>query len=245
MESKSINKLSQWCDKEKVWWKPLILDGSINQLSENLEWSNITWDSELIQNLLETRRSCKGMVYLKHLEKQINKLVNKIPINLNKDNDGSSRLINFVYWDKPYEFLNIDLDKHSEKKYKIRLSNWKVWVKLWWMMWDDVNRWNNKELKEYILEKKTQWFKILTIEEMKNILDEFLIGDLKWTDIRLFSLFYLTWMVDEIYWLWMWNADKSEDKKCRSWVWWLFPNFCCSSCVSDWALLFMFRTKQI
>ena len=85
------------------------------------------------------------------------------------------------------------------------------------MMWDNVDEWRNKKLKEYVKEKQREWLHIPKIEEMEGLLSE-LWGeaDLSFKQDQIAMLMYLSGMA-WWYWLSMW-ADKrswSEDTRSR------------------------------
>ena len=102
-----------------------------------------------------------------------------IPVSVEKDIDGS-RLIEFSIWGEIRKILDPKLEKYSEG-FRPHSSKWYTdsinrlydynEVILYWMRWDDVEKWENKKLRDYVKEKKDkEWFDIATEEQIKKIL---------------------------------------------------------------------------
>jgi len=146
-------------------------------------------------------------------KEKIIKAAKKIPVKMEIDSDGS-RLVEFKLWKKTYKILNPRLRAHSDDKYyynprynSITMCDDNVCAG--WMRWDDVDKWDNQKLKEYVKEKQSQWLHIPKIEEMKQLLDELWEKAwLHWEPDKIAMFWYLTGL-DWWYWLSMWDNEKS------------------------------------
>lgn len=184
MWDESIKRSLDWYVESQPESKHLV-DNKWTELYKNLEYSEITWDSELVQNLIDFRKTWKKGIDFYWVRKEeirkINKNIdnelkekivtaaNKISVNLEKDKDGS-RLIKFKLWAKNYTILDVKIEKHTNNYYKYDYC-WDE-VVLWWMKSYDVNRWENKELKAYVKEKQREWFHMPKKEEIQLLLKE-------------------------------------------------------------------------
>ena len=145
----------------------------------------------------------------------ITEAVEEIPLMIEVDSDGS-RLIEFKLWDKIYKILDPKIKAHSDPEYFKNaeysfIKERDEWVKLWWMMWDDVDDWENQKLKEYVEQKRREWFHIPTIEEIGKLLEELWDFAGLWDeDEQIAMLMYLTG-IDWRYWLSMWGDLESGD----------------------------------
>ena len=152
-----------------------------------------------------------------HKEKIISAAEN-IKVDVEVDSDGS-RLIKFKLWDKTYKILDPMIENHTDDEYSYSVGQsygFKTEVCLWWMMWDNVDEWRNKKLKEYLKEKQREWLHIPKIEEMEGLLSE-LWGeaDLSFKQDQIAMLMYLTGMA-WWYWLSMWDDKRSWSEDTRS-----------------------------
>jgi len=199
------------------WWKTKrgeLVDGTKNEVSEALN---------IPQELKDYREAWKEKIWLIDTEtkNKIIKAAEKIPVKIETDSDGS-KLVEFKLWNKTYKILNPNLKTHSDNKYKsingivgeILLDD--DVVPLEGMIWDDVDKWENKKLKEYVKEKQSQWLHIPTVEEIWKIFSELInSSDLyfMWYEERaskaIAMLMYLTGMSWK-YWLSMWTSDESN-----------------------------------
>ena len=144
-------------------------------------------------------------------KEKIIKAAEQIPVKVEIDNDGS-RLVEFELWNKTYKILDPKLKTHSEDKYIYNPDCYSIkyidnTVSLEWMLWDDVTKWKNKKLANYVQEKEKQWLKIATIEDFRWTKDKEWLLPLLWKKAKLDNeedqiamLMYLTWM-DWCYWL--------------------------------------------
>lgn len=175
MWDESINRALDWYDESQSESQDLVNKKWI-ELYKNLEYSEITWDSELVKDLIDFRKTwkkgidfCKSWKVSNESKEKIVTAINKISVNLEKDKDGS-RLINFKLWNKNYTILDAKIENHTDSYYKNDYS-WDE-VVLWWMKSYDVNRRENKELKAYVKEKQREWFHIPKKEEIQLLLKE-------------------------------------------------------------------------
>lgn len=173
-------------------------------------------------------------------KEKIIKVVDKIPVKVEIDSDGS-RLVEFKLWNKTYKILDPRLKIHSDDEYfrdaeYIFITKRNEWVELSWMWWDDVDAWENQKLKKYVKEKQRKWLYIPKIEEMENILAELWeVAELDKESDQIAMLMYLTWM-DWDYWLSMeWFRDSRFSLMCRDNNCW----FSCEEFDDDYANLCM------
>ena len=175
---------------------------------------------EVPQNLKDFREAWEEKISGDVSKEKIIKAAKNIPVKVETESDGS-RLIEFELWNKRYKILDPKLKTHSDDEYfdnreYVFIRERNEWVKLWWMMWDDVTEWKNKKLANYVKEKEKQWLHIPKIEEMQEILAE--LGekaDLDSEADQIAMLIYLTWMY-WLYWLSMWNDKTSGSQYSRS-----------------------------
>lgn len=153
-----------------------------------------------LQNLKDLREKWKEEIkwYIEPKEKIIEAAEN-IPVKVEIDSEWS-RLIEFKLWDKTYKILDSNLNHHSDRKYRYRCIYWdRVFLK--WMKWNDVEKWENTKLKEYVISKQQEWLHIPEMSEMKKLLQElWKFADLNEEDDQVAMLMYLTW-IDWHYWL--------------------------------------------
>ena len=145
-------------------------------------------------------------------KEKIIKVAEKIPVKVEKELDGS-RIIEFKLWNKKYKILDVNIDTHTDEKY-MRVSRVNVImkneVKLWWMMWDDIDKRENKKLKSYVKAKENEWLHIPKQEEIRKLLDElWKIANLDDENEQVAMLMYLTGMFWE-YWLNMHNSRENR-----------------------------------
>ena len=151
---------------------------------------------------------------------KIIKAAENIPVKVEKDSDGS-RLIEFKLWNKKYKILDSNLESHTDDYYRYKpyydsITHIHDYVRVGWMWWDDVDRWENEELKKYVKEKQRKRLHIPKIEEMKSILQElWKKAGLSAENHQIAMLMYLTWM-DWEYWLSMWDYESSGSQGSRS-----------------------------
>jgi hypothetical protein len=106
--------------------------------------------------------------------------------------------------------LDPRLENHTDDEYRTSLSDGRTYVKLKWMMWDDVSWWKNEKLKAYVAQKQRQWLYIPKIEEIKTLLHDLWEQASLGSEINQIYMFrYLTGMVWG-YWLGMWDHRKSS-----------------------------------
>jgi hypothetical protein len=164
-----------------------------------------TWKEE-IKIIYETTKS------------KIEEAAKSIPVRVETEKDGS-RLIEFKLWWKKRKILDPKLKTHSDENYFygeewISITKRDERVKLWWMMWDDVDSWSNKELAKYVKEKQQEWLHIPSETEIKKLLEELgkEINSSKLPD-QIAILMYLTGM-DWDYRLSMRDGDTRSRLRC-------------------------------
>ena len=148
-------------------------------------------------------------------KEKIIKAAKNINVNIETDEEGS-RLIEFEIWWKEWKILDPILNNHTDDDYRYGDSYdaineiTRAEVELIWMMWDNVDNWENKELAEYVKQKEREWLHIAKIEEMKDLLEE--LWDAAYLNDegdQIALLMYLTGM-DWFYRLSMWDDESSN-----------------------------------
>ena len=161
----------------------------------------------------------------------------KIPVEVKYEPDGS-KIITLKLWTKTIRILSPRLEKYTDEEYgEKRMFNYeyasafdfngKIYrdtVKLWWMRWDDVSKRENQKLKEYVMQKKEEWYHIAKIEEVKSILSElwkiagFETGNGSKDKLMLEELSLLMYLtgISWDYWLTMWDKESSWNQDSRS-----------------------------
>ena len=175
-----------------------------------------------LKNYREARKEKIKYVTGENKERII-KAVDKIPVKVKRDSDGS-RLIEFKFGEKTYKILDPRLENHTDDRYKHH-TNYDVVtkldsddVKLWWMRWDAIESWKNEKLKEYVKQKETEWLHIPKIEEMRDLLWKLWnSANLHNEDDQVAMFMYLTGMF-WWYWLSMWDSKKSGRLYIRSFL---------------------------
>lgn len=176
----------------------------------------------LPQGLKEYRWAWEENMDLDQNKKErIKNEVEKIPVRLDVDSDGS-RLVEFQLNNKTYKILDPKLNNHTDDGYGIHAKYNsitqidKYFVTLRWMMWDNVNEWKNQKLKQYVKKKQKEWLHIPKIEEMKTLLEELWKTAWLTNEMDQVAMFmYLTWM-DGSYWLATGDDKTSGNKNLRS-----------------------------
>jgi hypothetical protein len=140
---------------------------------------------------------------------------------VNVDSDWS-RLIEFKLRGKTCKILDPRLEDHTDDEYRRPVNYSSItgvdrdYVKLWWMVWDNVNEWKNEKLKVYVKKKESEWLHIPKIEEMKDLLGElWKQSDLTDQNDQIAMLMYLTGIYWD-YWLSMWDYERSWSEDSRS-----------------------------
>ena len=147
-------------------------------------------------------------------KKEIIEATNRIAPKIKIEPDESRRIEMKIWW-KEYKILDVNTGIHTDDEYRASDSyNWieRDEVMLWWMIWDDVNNWENKKLKEYVKEKQSEKFHIPEIEEMRSLLNKLWeeAGITEMED-QVAMLMYITGMYGR-YWLSMWDEEKSDSQ---------------------------------
>ena len=217
--SEKVKKAFDWLDEKEKQEMLKLLQGNGKINITDLWEPGVENSWEVQQSLQSFRKAWQEKIY--HIsddsKESIVKAAEKIPVNVETESDGS-RLIKFKLWWKTWKILDPKLDSHTDDGYKSTGSYESInkitrnEVKLWWMMWDDVSKWENKKLAKYVQEKQREWLHIAKIEDMKNLLWE--LGkqaNLSSEADQIAMLMYLTWM-DWVYWLSMWDDKKSNSK---------------------------------
>ena len=126
-----------------------------------------------------------------------------------------SRMIEMKIWWKEYKILDANIETHTDYEYGV--SSPYTWrkkheVKLWWMIWDNVDKWKNQKLKEYVKAKQREGFHIPKIEEVRSLLNKLWeeAGITEMED-QVAMLMYITGMYGR-YWLSMWDEEKSDSQ---------------------------------
>lgn len=118
-------------------------------------------------------------------KEKIIQVAKKIPVEVEYESDGS-KLIILKLWKKTIKLFSPRLENYTDEKYRDKRMfdyefssafdfNGKIYrdtVKLWWMIWDDILKWENQKLKWYIMQKKEDWYYIASIEDVKKILSD-------------------------------------------------------------------------
>lgn len=172
---------------------------------------------KISQELRDFRESWKEKikdVSDENKEKIINS-AEQIPVKVEIDSDGS-RLVELKLWNKTYKILDPKLENHTDDECKIYyygINVSKDGVAAKWLWWDDVDRWENQKLKEYVKEKQREWLHIPKIKEMKNLLKKLWkqVG-IKDEGTQIAILMYVTGMC-WWYWLSMWDNKFINRKK--------------------------------
>jgi hypothetical protein len=119
---------------------------------------------------------------------------------VNVDSDWS-RLVEFKLWGKTCKILDPRLEDHTDDEYRVHFKGRSItevdrdYVRLWWMVWDNVDEWANEKLKAYVKKKEREWLHIPKREEMKDLLGElWKQSDLTDQKDQIAMLMYLTWM---------------------------------------------------
>ena len=153
---------------------------------------------------------------------KIIEVTNRIAPKIKIETDWS-RMIEIKIWWKEYKILDVNAETHTDDEYGY--SKRYVWMKkyevrVWWMMWDNVDNWENEKLKEYVKEEERKWFHIPKIEEMMDLLNELWEeAGIKRESDQIVMLMYLTGMYG-FYWLSMWDDKKSDSQaNLRSMLW--------------------------
>ena len=130
---------------------------------------------EIPQELSDYRKKWKekDVRIWSETKEKIIKASENIPVKIETDSDGS-RLIELKIWWKKWKILDPKLKRHSDEAYFD--SYWYVRaqdeeVKMWWMMWDDVEKWENQKLKEYVQQKQQEWLDISSENEIKKLFE--------------------------------------------------------------------------
>jgi len=229
---KTVNTPTGWNDKLNSImeeWKTLS-DKEKEDLLKMFQEDKMEGEknSEIPQELRAYREAWKEKIkWLDDKTKnKIIKAAEKIPVKVETDSDGS-KLVEFKLWNRTYKILNPKLKTHSDDKYQYNDGISDV-VSLKGMWWDDVDKWENKKLKEYVKEKQSHWFHIPTVEEIMKIVQELRkSADLdfpwektafsyEWREIAM--LMYLTGMY-WMYWLSMWTHEESNSQILQRYQW--------------------------
>ena len=205
----TINTPNSWYDKlkSKIKWQKQ------SEISEALD---------IPQELKDYRGAWKEKIHWidDKTKEKIIKATKKIPVKVEKDGDWS-RLIEFKLWSKKYKILDPKLKTHSDDKYHHNpnynsISQIDDIVTFEWMRWDNVDKWENQKLKEYVKKKQWEGLHIAKIEEIKKILKKiWKKASLSNEKDEIAMLMYLTGM-DWWYWLSMWDSEHSICQTARS-----------------------------
>ena len=132
---------------------------------------------------------------------------NRIEPKIKIEPDGSRRIEMRIGW-KEYRLLDVNTKTHTDTEYGASYEySWMVrdQVKLWWMIWDNVDNRENKRLREYVKEKQKGWFRIPKIEEVRSFLNElWKEAGIKKEEDQIAMLMYLTGMYG---WYWLSMKD--------------------------------------
>lgn len=221
-EKEEFQKL-KWLEKFwKLIWKELSeenkekLNNYKKRLGE-LMGEDLEDNREIPQELVEFREMWKEKIEFDHMTKEkIVKAAEKIPLKVKVESDWS-RLIKFKLWNKVYKILDPYLKNHTDYDYG-DYTDWSsltitgkspIWVQLQWMLWDNINEWNNMELAEYVKDREEEDLHIPKVEEMLNLFIKlWKYAGLDNEDEEIAMLMYLTGM-EWYYWLSMWDKLKS------------------------------------
>lgn len=175
VNSEKIQSILDWLtENEKKEMFNLLKKENSN--IEELETDNIV---DIPQELKDFRDDWMRKFWVSVIDNnyRIIEAADKIPVNIEKDGDGS-RIVSFKLWNKTYTILDPKLKNHTDDEYGEHID-WRsisdineYYVKAWWMKWNDVRKWKNKKLKEYVNQKQWEWFHIANIDEIKKILHE-------------------------------------------------------------------------
>lgn len=169
---------------------------------------------EIPQKLKDFREKWKKNINLdEDIKKKIIDAVNTIQKWAREEPDWSI-WVKFELWWEAYKTLDVNVAKHSDKKYLTSYKyNWqeKNEVKLWWMRWDDTSQRKNRTLADYVdSEKNKRGIEIKTVEIQKDLISK-LWDEAGLTDMgdKIAMWMYLTWNY-WYYWWTMWNHEKSN-----------------------------------
>ena len=184
-------------------------------------WESNVENTEIPQGLKDYRKAWKDKIRClsDNTKEKIAKVAENIPVKVETDSDGS-RLIEFKLWNKTRKILVPKLETNTDEKY-FDSEEWEFITKrdervqLWWMMWNDVSKWKNEKLKDYVQQKQKEWLHIPSQDEMKILLEN--LGnqaDLDDIEDEIAMLMYLTGM-DWYYWLSMRDWILRSGLECR------------------------------
>lgn len=237
----TINTPTGW--DEKVKWSNLF-DETKNEVSKTLASQGISNYRENRKKIIKEHilKSKKLIDLDDETKEKIIKAVDKIPTKIETDKDWS-RLIEFKLWSKKYKILDPKLENHTDDEYleyddaiyNPLTNEKKTYVKLWWMLGDDIISWENEKLKKYVQQKQQEWMHIPSEKEMVELLYELgKLAELTETeDGGLLTFMYLTGTEWE-YWL-----DAEYRERIRMVCWNNFRNFSNRSYENDSGNLLM------
>ena len=186
------------------------------QMDENFSGEDL--GNKLLQKTEAFRKSWEESVDLDGETKdKIIEAVDKISsepwFDIKEGLDGD-RLIEFELNGKKYKLLDVNILAHAEDQYRrtIEYYGWgkKEEEEKLWMAWHNLDEWNDGLLKEYVLQKQEERFRIPKIEEMKKFLWKLgkKAGLEKLSD-QIAMLMYLTGMY-WTFWLDSWTDEMSD-----------------------------------
>ena len=249
-EKRLLEALKAIPDEEIIrLWEERDEEERLKEEAKRTEEEKKKW--EIPQELKDFRKKWEEKIILDEDKKKvIIEAAKSIPVKVETESDGS-RLIEFKLWWKRWKILDPKLKTHSDDEYKYNPNYHSIIhiddaVLLGWMKWDDVTKWKNKKLADYVQEKEKQWLHIAKIEEMKEILAE--LGkkaNLEDESDKIAMLMYLTGM-DWWYWLSMWDDETSGSQDSRSRLRCRDPdrNFDCRSNGFNYASLCMIACEK-
>ena len=152
----------------KMWAK---MDEAERKEEEKKKW-------EIPQELKDFRELWKENIQniSDESKEKIIKAAEEILVQVHIEPDWN-RIIEFNLWIKKYKILDINLDRYSDDEYKIEreyesVCTKKIQVRLWWMMWNNVNRRKNKKLAKYVKEQQKKWLNIPSKDLREDLLKE-------------------------------------------------------------------------
>ena len=184
-EEKSEYQRLKWIENlAKVLWKevPKNVKKGLEQYEEKEglknEWpkEEPALDFEVPQNLQSFRELWKEKIHGidDEIKENIIKASKQIPVKVEKDAEGN-KLIEFSLNWKKYRILDANLEMHSDWQYYKESSYestiYKV-ISSEWMIWNEIENWENEELREFVKEQESKWWHMPTMEEMKNLARE-------------------------------------------------------------------------
>lgn len=152
----------------------------------------------------------KNFIKRYYKEENFGKIINAVDlIDCKRETDSEwSKITTIRIWNTVFKLMESNLSNHSDDKYESivrscyeNISDFRrCGVQLDWIRWDNPDKWENKEIAEYVKRKESEWFKIPGDEFTQFLSELWKVSGIERTEDQLLLLMYLTWM-DGDYWL--------------------------------------------